>query len=101
MSQLIRFERFDSMARAMAEVEELPQARFALIRYDHIALDLDVACDNRGNKAEILRKELLGERCLLQLAEERGVADDTVLDDLPQPSESCSAVRVPRQPTSR
>ena len=63
MSQLVRFERFDSMARAMAEVEELPQARFALIRYDHIALDLDVACDNRGNKAEILRKELLGERC--------------------------------------
>lgn len=83
MSQLVRFERFDSMARAMAEVEEFPQARFALIRYDHIALDLDVACDDRGNKAEILRKELLGERGLLQLAEERGVADDTVLDDLP------------------
>ena len=80
VSEPVLARRLDRMADGVAQVEGLSDAAFALVRVDHVALDLDAAGDHL---CEAIEGELaLVDRRSGERLEEVGVAHHAVLEHL-------------------
>ena len=82
VAETVALGRLDGVSDAVAEIQQLADARLTLVLNNDGTLDIDVARDEPANACEVLLEQVEGERCLLKLGEQLGICDEGVLDHL-------------------
>ena len=82
MAETVALGRLDGVSDAVAEIQQLADARLTLVLNNDGSLDVDVARDEPANACEVLLEQVEGEGRLLEFGEQLGVCDEGVLDHL-------------------
>ena len=82
VAETVVLGRLEGVADAVTEVQQLADARLALVLNNDGSLDVDVARDEPANACEVLLEQVEGEGRLLEFGEQLGVCDEGVLDHL-------------------
>ena len=79
IAETVALGRLDGVSDAVAEIQQLADARLTLVLNNDGTLDVDVACDEPANACEVLLEQVEGEGRLLKLGEQLGICDEACL----------------------